>query len=640
MLLGPFVKMIKRLAEKPKMVFVLDNSKSVVASEDSLLVREKFKYLKGDGLEDALGDFDISVLSFDESVSDELDFSGSSTDLGAVLSETTQRFKGMNVAAVVLATDGIYNKGMNPVYQNELSNSQVFTLGVGDTTTPRDVAVQDVVHNDVVYKGNDYPLKVAFGATNTDEQELTLALYKGGQKIKETQVTIKESPFYGEHTFMLSAKDIGVVRYDVAIQKLTDEKITSNNQKSAFIEIIEAERKVLVLAEGPHPDVAMLNRMLDRNRNYEADVKYLDGGLLDLTQDQLNKYHLVIAQNYPRRSSNDAGLKALKQANVPILFMTSGATDFARLSNGNFGLKALGSAAASNQAHPILVGGFSLFDVEKKEVELFSKYPPVSTPMVKFSFSGEAYPMLNQKIGNVESSYQMLTFWNHANTKYGVFTGSNFWRWASHNFKNEGDYTRVDDLFGKMVQYLTVKADRRQFKVKLGKRIFSENERIILTADLLDKNLNPYSKGSIELLLTEEGGKEFSFSFSNRGNYYTADLGTLPSGSYTYKSVAKIGNEKFNATGSFIVKALNKELSRLTADHQMLRQLSANTNGKFFKLGNFDELMEELKQPKFKTSVIKEKEQLSQLIDEKWIAILIIMLMGLEWGVRKFLGSY
>lgn len=640
MLLGPFVKMVKRLTEKPKMVFVLDNSKSVIAADDSAQVKEKFAFLNGEGVGKALDDFDVSVVSFDEKVGNGLDFSGASTDLGAVLSETTQRFKGMNVAAMVLATDGIYNKGINPTYQNELSNSPLFTLGVGDTTIPRDVAIENIIHNDVVYKGNDYPVKVAYSATNTSERELTLALYKGGTRIKETKVVINPSPFYGEHTFMLSASDLGVVRYDASLEQLDDEKIVSNNRKSAFIEVIEAERTVLVLAEGPHPDVGMLNRMLDRNRNYKADVKYLDGGPLDVSQDELRKYHLVIAQNYPRRSSNDATLKTLKQANVPVLFMTSGATDFARLSNANFGIKALGSGASSNDAHPVLVGGFSLFDVEKQEVEVFSKYPPVSTPMVKFSFAGEVNPMLNQKIGNVESSYQMLTFWSHNNTKYGIFTGSNIWRWASHNFKNDENYTHVDDLFGKMVQYLTVKADRRQFKVKLGKRIFSENERIRLTADLLDKNLNPYTKGSIELLLTEENGKEYSFSFSNRGNNYAADLGTLPSGSYTYKAVAQIGKEKFNASGAFVVKALNKELTKLTANHQLLRQLSANTNGRFFKLNEFDALMEELKQPKFKTSVIKEKEQLSQLIDEKWIAILIIMLMGLEWGVRKFLGSY
>jgi hypothetical protein len=80
-------------------------------------------------------------------------------------------------------------------------------------------------------------------------------------------------------------------------------------------------------------------------------------------------------------------------------------------------------------------------------------------------------------------------------------------------------------------------------------------------------------------------------------------------------------------------------LQNLTADFDLLRRLSANTGGKFYPASNFDALRAELQQHEA-TSVIHTEETYASMINLKWVFWLLLFLATLEWGLRKFYGSY
>jgi len=55
------------------------------------------------------------------------------------------------IGAIILASDGIYNKGINPIYTAVKSYAPIYTIGLGDTIRPKDAFVIGLKNNNIVY---------------------------------------------------------------------------------------------------------------------------------------------------------------------------------------------------------------------------------------------------------------------------------------------------------------------------------------------------------------------------------------------------------------------------------------------------------------------------------------------------------
>ena len=71
----------------------------------------------------------------------------------------------------------------------------------------------------------------------------------------------------------------------------------------------------------------------------------------------------------------------------------------------------------------------------------------------------------------------------------------------------------------------------------------------------------------------------------------------------------------------------------------MLRSLSQLTGGKCVKDDQIGRLKEYLLKNKTPDR-LDSTEDLSELIQNKWIFFLLLLLATLEWGTRKYQGSY
>ena len=81
------------------------------------------------------------------------------------------------------------------------------------------------------------------------------------------------------------------------------------------------------------------------------------------------------------------------------------------------------------------------------------------------------------------------------------------------------------------------------------------------------------------------------------------------------------------------------ELQNLTADFDLLRKLSANTGGKFYKADQINQLSSDLNKQEVK-SVIHSEESFNNLLNLKWMFWLFLLFVSVEWFARKFFGSY
>jgi hypothetical protein len=193
----------------------------------------------------------------------------------------------------------------------------------------------------------------------------------------------------------------------------------------------------------------------------------------------------------------------------------------------------------------------------------------------------------------------------------------------------------LNQLVLQSVQYLTVKNDKRKFKVYPSKMSMDENESVVLNASLYNDNYQPVNTPDVVVRIRNEGGKIFNFTFSRSEKAYQLDIGLLPPGTYTYDAETSLSSRKYTAEGVFFVNPLFAEYQQTTANHQLLYTISAQTGGKMYAPEKLKNLFRELKNKETIKTLSFEDLKYEELINFKWLFVLILALLSTEWFVRK-----
>jgi hypothetical protein len=114
LLLKLLLKSNTKEIEKPIVLLALDQSQSIVQSNDSSFIKNDF-LKQWEELANKLNDFEVRFLSFGEKVREEdaHPFNDKASNLSDLLQTTQLRYENRNVAALVMASDGLYNQGIS-----------------------------------------------------------------------------------------------------------------------------------------------------------------------------------------------------------------------------------------------------------------------------------------------------------------------------------------------------------------------------------------------------------------------------------------------------------------------------------------------------------------------------------------------
>ena len=132
----------------------------------------------------------------------------------------------------------------------------------------------------------------------------------------------------------------------------------------------------------------------------------------------------------------------------------------------------------------------------------------------------------------------------------------------------------------------------------------------------------------------------FEYNFSRTIDAYLLNAGNLKPSSYEYFAKTVYNNKNYTQKGLFEVKALLQEFSITTANHNILFNLANSSNGKVFYPNEWEELKNEiLNLPNINTLAYTESNT-KNIIHNKWLFFVIIVLLSAEWFYRKYLGGY
>ena len=139
---------------------------------------------------------------------------------------------------------------------------------------------------------------------------------------------------------------------------------------------------------------------------------------------------------------------------------------------------------------------------------------------------------------------------------------------------------------------------------------------------------------------TDSLDHDFEYRFQNDGRGYKIAIGTLSPGDYTWKATAQNGQEQFSESGESIVTENKAEFLNLRADFNMLEQWSMKTKGQTFYAGQEAEAVNNLLALETAKPIIHSSKEWQSIIEWKWVAFLIVLLIAAEWFLRKYNGHY
>lgn len=638
LLLEPLLLYTRNETEKPVLVLAGDNSESMLMVKDSQQTKERIQS-SFEKLQDALSEqFEVVNYAFGSKAKTDgaLDYNDKETDISALLSEVRNAYDGRTVGAIVLATDGIFNKGSNPYYLAREMKSPVFSIAFGDTTVKSDFLISAIRTNTIAYLGNTFPVVVDVTARKCKSDGFKVQIYKDGTLLDEQSGKIEGNPFSQTFNFMLKASSKGTQGYQVRISRLNGEKTYINNQKDFFIEVIDGRQKILCLAVAPHPDLSAIKQSLADNENYELVLK--TGEIPSATE--CKKYDLVILHQWLSNAAQKTFAETLKAQKTPVLYVFGKQSNVALFSGLVSSATIRGYNGSFNQSTAAVNSGFSLFELSDETKSAINQFPPLSCPFGKYEVPQPERALLTQKIGVVNSKEAMWYLQDEEGYRSGFIAGEGYWKWWLSNFERLSNHDACKEIMAKTVQYLALKTDKRKFRLNPVQPSFNENEPVAFQAEVYNDNFESNTKEEVSLELKSENGKVYPFTFSAQGDGYRLNAGLMPPGKYSYKAKTLVSGKAETILGNIVVKPLQLENTETVANHSLLRQMASSTGALSVTPEGIDAMITQIKNLPSAKPVIYSEQTFKDLIHQKWLFFVIILLIATEWGIRKWLGSY
>jgi hypothetical protein len=550
-----------------------------------------------------------------------------------LLDEVEVRYANRNVGALILATDGLYNSGSNPLYHS--LKVPVFSVALGDTTAQKDLLVGSILYNKTAYLNNSFPVEITVLGRECNGVLTTLTLSEDSAVLFSKQVTVAGNKFRQVVPVYLDAKKKGIHHYKITLSEIAGEITLGNNSKDIYIEVQETKRKVLIIAEAPHPDIAALKKSIESNENYDVKVAAVDKVDANLKDVQLVILHQVPSNDHPAADI----LRSVREQGIPCLYVLGTQTNVNAFNLLGTGITIRNSLNKGNEIKPVVNENFSMFTIEDNLQNEIRSYAPLLAPFGEYSITSQGSALLTQQIGSVITNQPLLFLGESANIKTGVLCGEGCWRWRLSDYEQNQNFDVFNSIISKTVQYLGTKEVKGHFKV-ICKNSFNESEPVVMDAEVYNDNFELINTPDVSISIVNRDNKSFPFTFSKTERAYSLNAGVFAPGDYHYKAQVKIGEKIYFAEGDFSVNALQVEQNETVADHQLLYTLSQKTGGKLFYPSQLAELSNMLQSREDIKTVSYSQLKLVDLVNLKAIFFLLLAMLTIEWFFRKRSGGY
>ena len=629
-LLSPLIRKVKKIKQLPILAVAIDNSLSVKPQT------ETFEQLSKTIKERFPDQYQVEYWTFGEKVESNGPITGNErrSDYGQMIKTLKNNYINKNIGALILVGDGIYNQGQNPVNFTSSLKFPVYSIGVGDTTLQADAAIRNVKTNKVAFLKNKFPIEIELKFSKLKNKIANLEIENNGQQIYSKTVSIVSDDDFKLEFVNPEATQAGLQHYKISIRPFNEESNLKNNEYEFVIQVLENKQKILMLSDGPHPDMGALRSSILELQNYETEI--VTGNDVP---DSLNKYSLIILNQLPSvKNAASNLLTRIKESRVPVLFLIGPNTLLEQLNTLEMGLK-ITPSTNTEEVQAVFDDNFSLFVLSNETKEILGRTPPLISPFGNTEISSLLQPLAYQSIRNIRTPKSIMAYGNEKGRKVGFIVGEGIWRWRLFNFQNNGNHEAFNELTNKIVQYLSLRENEDNFNVNFP-ALFQETDNIELTAELYNDSYELVNTPDVNIRIINDSLKAFNYTFDRTENYYRLNVGNLQPGDYSFEAATQLGNQHFTEKGNFSIVKNEIELLNNQADFGLLYQLAQQTGGQFSTIDNYGTLLDTIGNNKQITVQQYKQTLLTEWINLKTLFFLLICLLAVEWFFRKYWGIY
>ena len=618
--INPQIERIEKVNSKPVLSVLVDNSLSIKYFKEDKKVASILKKLQEH--KEIQDKFNVQLFSFGAKIAvlDSLSFSETQTDISQAIKSVNELNKN-TLNASILISDGNQTTGND--YEYISAKNKIFPIVVGDTTLYQDLQISQLNVNKYSYIKNKFPVEAMLYYEGKDKVKATFSISHNGKRVFSKRLQFSPSnPVQTVSTNLTSDKK-GIQYYTSSISKIKNEKNTKNNHQNFSVEVIDEQTKVLILSSFLHPDLGAIKKGIKSNKQREVTIALINDK--NINYDDYQFFVFYQPNNYFK--------KVFNKINSNYLVVSGTKTDWNFLNSQQLGVR----KDAINQTEDYLATYNTDFLTFLQENIDFNEFPPLQDKFGTVELTSDAQTLLYQKFAGVETKQPLLTTIEKNSKKHAILFGEGIWKWRATSFLKEQSFEVFDAFLGNLVQYLASNKKRKRLDVK-SKNIYDANTPITISAFYVDKNYQFDNRVSLELTVTNsktEAKKVIPFSLIN--NSYQVVVEGLLAGEYSYK--VSVANQKINSFGKFKVTDYQIEEQFTNANHKKLNSLAIKAKGKLFYANQIAELLHELTTDTSYYTVQKSNTKKQNLIDWKWVLFFTIILLSLEWFIRKYYGK-
>ena len=623
LLVNPSITKKVLSSQKTKLSVLVDNSSSIKFFKKDSLITHILESLKNNK---RLNDnFKINYYSFGTTfkLSDTFSFDEYQTDISVPL-ERISKLQNNTIHPIILISDG--NQTIGNDYQYTSINDPVFPIVVGDTSMNNDVRISQINVNRYSFINNKFPIETILQYEGIKPVKLRYSIENNGKVIFSKLLNFSEKNNSQILRNYIKATQEGLNLFKSKIEYLKNEKNIVNNSKSFQVDVINKQSQILIVSSFYHPDLGALKKAIESDKQRKVSIKII--GNDDI---QINDYQLIVL--YQPTKEFDSLLNQLNSNKSSFFMITGSKTDWSYINNKSLGI----NKKYINQLEkytPVFNTSFLTFS--QKNIG-FENYPPLSDYFGEVLISIPHQTLLFQNINGYLSQMPLLINSNENNQKKVFLFGEGIWKWRSSSFQTYNTFKYFDRFIGNIIQYASNNKIRDRLDIDI-KSSYNINSEISINAFYVDENYQFDNRATLLFtLLNKNTNQKRTLPFSLSNASYQLNLSSLDPGKYEY--IISVDGQNISKKGKFVVNDFFVEKQFTRANSDKLDLLAKKTKGELYFEDNYNLLVDRLVNDKKFEIQNSSKEIVSSPINLRWIMILLIFLLSIEWLIRKYMGK-
>jgi hypothetical protein len=592
---------------------------------------------------------------------------GGSTQVGVGIRRALDDVAGQPVAGALVLSDGGNNLGEDPVTVADRARQQgmpVSTFGVGDPTPTRDVAVTEVLADQVARKDATVQIFAGLAHRGYEGRPVTVTLRRGGETIGTKSLALGPAARKETVSFTHVPKQVGTFTYSVSVSEQPGE-ITRENNRRQFLQRVVGKRLKILYVEGePRWEYRYLKNAIMRDTQIRFGCILVSstaqtGGEGNIPvfrfppdEKALFEYDLIILGDVPRSYFNELQLRNMRrfvEDRGGSLLVVSGEKHMPHEYRGTLLEQVFPVVMAPYQEQIHTDAPFKwelttegrqdpllrMAESSAESARIWQEMPGMLWQAgVERAKPGATVLAVNSSRSNSYGKRVILAVQSFGAGRCLFSTADSTWRWR----------WRVGDRYfyrywGQAIRSLTpheTPGGNRFAQVNADRPEYLLGDRVSLHARLLDSFYRPIKDRRVVGTLKPEHGSPVQLTLNavpGSPGLFSADILAERVGKYQL-SLASPASPGQSANATFLVQSVALEKQQPEMNEELLKRIARAGGGSYLQAGELRAWAEKL--PAKDLVVTSESEV--ELWDSPLLLTLFVVPLALEWLIRKRTG--